>query len=122
MARDQWNIIEDDTSMLYPKTNTRIIGELTLLVEPSLYSYIKTTQSANEVWKGLEVAFSDAGVSRKVYILNQLVSMRLNNMENRNILSYLYLICIFLSFGRKIAHLQKGHFMSKPMLTSIIFY
>lgn len=34
------------------------------------------------LWKGLEKAFADSGISRKVSILNQLVSIKLTNINN----------------------------------------
>lgn len=71
------DVVDDD------EKNERAVGEITLMVEPSLYSYIPTEYgSAKEVWDKLADTFEDKGVARKVTILNVLVSFKLANFEN----------------------------------------
>lgn len=38
LSRDLWYVIEKDTSIVLPKTNARLIGEITLMLEPRLYN------------------------------------------------------------------------------------
>lgn len=76
--KNLWSVIEKESSPDdSPETNARAISELILLVEQSLYSYIEDSKSASVVWKSLERAFDDSGVSRKITILNHLVSVKL---------------------------------------------
>lgn len=65
-----------------PETNALAIGEITLMIEPTLYSYIKETNSAKEVWDGINKAFADSGTVRKVTIMSQLVSIKLEKIGN----------------------------------------
>lgn len=78
-----WNVIEKpippDES---PETNALAISEITLMIEPSLYSYIKETKSAKEVWDGINKSFADSGTVRKVTIMSQLVSIKLEKIGN----------------------------------------
>lgn len=60
-----------------PETNAKAIGEITLMIETTLYSYIIESNSAKEVWDALTKSFDDSGIPRKVTILNQLVSIKL---------------------------------------------
>lgn len=61
-------------------------SELILLIEPYNFSYIAATTTAKACWDALESAFEDSGTTRKVALLKQLVSTRLDqcngSMEN----------------------------------------
>lgn len=85
IIKDMWDIIEKRVqSNESPKTNAQAIAEITLMIDKSLYSYIETTKDAYVVWESLEKAFEDSGITRKITVLNQLVSVRLvqfNSME-----------------------------------------
>lgn len=61
------------------------MSELTLLLEPSCYSYIVGKDTPKEAWESINKAFSDSGVCRRVTLLQQLVSVKLaecNGMED----------------------------------------
>lgn len=64
-----------------PEANLQAISEITLMIEPSLYNYIVDSNSAKDVWDGISSAFGDSGTPRKVTILNQLVSIKLENFD-----------------------------------------
>lgn len=73
-----WQVIEEEIPPeSSPVTNAQAISELTLSIENTLYNYIENSKSASVVWKNLLKAFDDSGVSRKVTILGQLVSIKL---------------------------------------------
>lgn len=76
-----WNVVSAE----HPEsveTNARAIGEITLMIEPSLYNYVEESTSAKVVWDGIAKAFDDSGTARKVSILNQLVSIKLKDHES----------------------------------------
>ncbi|HEY0221558.1 MAG TPA: hypothetical protein VGC17_01970 [Lactovum miscens] len=50
-------------------------SELNLLLDESVYSCIATTATAKAAWDALEKAFEDSGLSRKVELLKQLISL-----------------------------------------------
>lgn len=78
-----WRVIEEEIGPdLWPITNARLTSEITLMIEPNLYNYIKETKSANEVWEGIVAAFDDKGTSRRVKILRQLNSVTLESGES----------------------------------------
>lgn len=76
-----WSVVSAETPDS-PETNAKAIGEITLMIEPSLYNYIIDSTSAKAVWDGIAKAFDDSGTARKVTILNQLVTIKLVNHEN----------------------------------------
>lgn len=76
--KELYEVIEGDLGPEEsPQTNAKCIGEITLLVETSLLSYISNTKSAREVWDNLANAFEDKGTSRKITILRQLIWVKL---------------------------------------------
>lgn len=76
-----WSVVSDESDD--EDKNDRAVGEITLMVEPTLYSYIPTAyDNAKEVWDKLAATFEDKGVARKVTILNTLVSFKLINFGN----------------------------------------
>lgn len=52
------------------------------MIEPTLYSYIKDSNSAKQVWDGICQAFDDSGNVRKVTIMQELTSVKLTNFSN----------------------------------------
>lgn len=81
--RGYYIVIEEDIPAdESPETNARAISEITLLIESSLYNYLENTKSAKKVWDNLAAAFEDTGVTRKVTILNQLVSVKLTQYKS----------------------------------------
>lgn len=73
-----WKVIIAGDPEESPETNARAIGEITLMIEPSLYNYVDDSLSAKVVWDGIAKAFDDSGTARKITILNQLVSIKLS--------------------------------------------
>lgn len=56
--------------------NERALAELTLLLDPSLYSYIWDAKQAKEAWDSLIAVFEDKGAIRKVSLLKQWISLK----------------------------------------------
>lgn len=80
IIKSLWSVVNEEVTDS-PETNQRAIGEITLLIEPTLYNYLIDSTSAKAVWDGLAKAFDDSGTARKVTILNQLVSIKLTKHE-----------------------------------------
>lgn len=57
----------------------KALSELTLLIDPSCYSYISGATNVKGAWEALKNAFSDSGVCRKVSILQQFVSTKFSD-------------------------------------------
>lgn len=57
-------------------------SELTLLLDESMYSYIDEDDTAKKQWESLKAAFEDSGLTRKVAILQKLVSLKLNDCDS----------------------------------------
>lgn len=57
-------------------TNQKALAELTLLLDPSLYSYIEHALEAKEAWDALTEVFEDKGAIRKVFLLKQWISLK----------------------------------------------
>ncbi|KAG5896252.1 hypothetical protein JTB14_011370 [Gonioctena quinquepunctata] len=51
-------------------------AKLILTIDPSLYVHIKETTTAEELWKKLKGLFDDTGFTRKIGILQSLISLR----------------------------------------------
>lgn len=47
----------------------KTLSELTLMVDPTFYSYIYDKTNAKDAWEALAAAFADSGTCRKVSIL-----------------------------------------------------
>lgn len=56
--------------------NQKTLAELTLLIEPSLYSYIEDVQEPKDAWEALKTIFEDKGAVRKVTLLKNWISLR----------------------------------------------
>lgn len=65
----------NDRKLLHEKA----LSELTLMIEPNFYSYIVDKTNAKDAWDALEQAFSDSGTCRKVSLLQQWISTKLND-------------------------------------------
>lgn len=59
--------------------NEKAKAELTLLLEETNYSYVAEDDTAKKAWQNITKAFEDSGLSRKVSLLQQLVSLKLND-------------------------------------------
>lgn len=53
-------------------------SELILLIEPENYCYVSDKKTAKEAWESLISAFEDSGNGRKVFLLQQLVALKLS--------------------------------------------
>lgn len=80
VIRNLWKYCVSEPTARTAAAHERVISEIILMVESRLYSYIKNTGSAKTVWEGLRDAFADPGTSRKVTILNNLVSTKLSSV------------------------------------------
>lgn len=68
------------------ETNTAKLAKaralLCLNVEKSIQSHIKSCETATEVWQKLKSLYEDKGLSRKISLLRNLTSARLENADN----------------------------------------
>ena len=55
--------------------NQKALAELTLLVDPCVYSHLEECDTAKSGWDALMAAFEDKGVIRKVTLLKQWISL-----------------------------------------------
>lgn len=60
----------------------KALAEITLLLEPSLFSYIEEITEAKKAWEALENAFQDSGVLRRVFTLEQFVMLKLSDCDS----------------------------------------
>lgn len=51
-------------------------GELTLLLDPSLYNHVSTSVTTKSAWKSIIDSFEDSVVSQKIYTLQKFVNTR----------------------------------------------
>lgn len=68
-----------DASDAIVEKHLKALSELTLLIEPSCYSYITGEENAKEACDSIVEAFSDSGIGRKVSLLQQWVSTKLQD-------------------------------------------
>lgn len=59
-------------------------GLLALSVEPSVYAHITSATSALEIWNILKNLYEDRGLSRRITLLRELISIRLEDSDNMN--------------------------------------
>lgn len=69
-----------DTAVL--ESDLKAKSELTLLIEPQNYSFVADKPTAKAAWDSLVGAFEDSGTCRKVSLLQQLVSTKLQNCSS----------------------------------------
>lgn len=62
--------------------HAKALSELTLMLDPSIYSYIEGKESMKEAWEAIASAFSDSGTSRKVFLLQQWIGTKLNECSS----------------------------------------
>lgn len=67
---------EDDPTKL-----TQAGALLKLSVEPHIYAHIQTCTSALDIWKRLKTMYEDRGLLRKVTLLRELISIRLEDCD-----------------------------------------
>lgn len=64
------------------ESESKARAELNLLLDESLYSYVDEDDSTKKQWEALKTAFADSGLTRKVSLLQQLVSLKLVDCES----------------------------------------
>lgn len=57
-------------------------AKLVLLIEPNLFVHIKEAKTAKEVWDKLVVTFDDSGLTRRVGLLRELTTTKLENCSS----------------------------------------
>lgn len=57
-------------------------AKLILTIDPALYVHIKTVSTSQELWNKLKTLFDDSGYSRKISLLRNLISIRLENCSS----------------------------------------
>lgn len=67
---------------------------LSLTVEKAIYPHIQSCTSALEIWKALKRLYEDTGLSRKISLLRNLITTRLENFDN-NMQSYIDQIMLY---------------------------
>lgn len=58
------------------ESNLKALAELTLLVDPSLYSYVSEATTAKQAWNSLLSVFESKGAVRKVTLLKKWISLK----------------------------------------------
>ena len=80
-------LIIDNLSMCLDGSETDIgkiakaRAKLILTIDTSLYVHIKSTTTAKDLWDKLKSLFDDSGFARKISLLRNLISMRLENCD-----------------------------------------
>lgn len=57
-------------------------AKLVLTIDPSLYVHIKQASSAKDLWQKLQAMFDDSGFARKISLLRNLISIRLDTCDS----------------------------------------
>lgn len=57
-------------------------AKLIMTIDPTLYVHIKTVKSSKELWEKLRQLFDDSGFSRRISLLRNLISIRLENCSS----------------------------------------
>ena len=71
------SVAAEGSSEAIIEKHEKALAELTLMIEPSLYSYIAGKLNAKEAWEALNNAFADTSTCRKVYLLQQWITTKL---------------------------------------------
>lgn len=58
-------------------------GELTLLIDPSLYAYVANAVTTKDAWDGIVSAFQDNGTYQKILTLVKFVTTKPENFPTR---------------------------------------
>lgn len=62
--------------------DARTKAKLILTVDPSIYVHIKNVSTSKELWEKLRTLFDDSGFTRKISLLRNLISVRLENCSS----------------------------------------
>lgn len=85
VTRNHWQYVEEqlavDASAEKKLGDAKTLAEITLMVDSNIYTYLQDCNTAKEGWDALVSAFEDKGVTRKVALLKQWVSLQLSECE-----------------------------------------
>lgn len=80
---DLWEcVIPTGTGTVDSKRDLKAKSKIILLVDPINYIHVQDAKTSAEVWKNLEKAFEDSGLTRKVGLLRDLVNTTLDSCSN----------------------------------------
>lgn len=83
IIKDLWSCCETalvSTASAADKTkDQKAIAEITLLLEPSNYTYVESATTAKAAWDSITAAFDDSGTNQKVKLLQKMVSLKQEN-------------------------------------------
>ena len=65
-----------------PKKLQKTRGRLVLAIGPEVYAHIEDAQSPQQVWEKLEQTYDDKGLRRKVHLLLEVVTTKLENCKS----------------------------------------
>lgn len=63
--------------------DARAMGELTLLIDPQLYSYVANAVTTKDAWDGIVSAFQDNGTFQKIFTLVKFVTTKAEHFSTR---------------------------------------
>lgn len=73
----------DATKPTEVTSDARAKGELTLLIDPTLYSYIANAVTTKDAWDGIVAAFQDNGTCQKIFTLVKFVTTKSEDFSTR---------------------------------------
>lgn len=86
ISRGHWDSITtklaEDATPAVKLANRKALAEMTLLLEPTLYSYIEEIVEAKDAWDSLLKIFEDKGAARKATLLKQWISLKSNDCSS----------------------------------------
>jgi hypothetical protein len=68
-----------DTTPPTPIEDAKTKAKLILTIDPSIYVHIRSVKTTKELWTTLKTLFDDSGFTRKISLLRNLISIRLEN-------------------------------------------
>lgn len=80
MLDDLWKSVQE--TEVKPEKIALAKVKLVLLIDPSLYVHIKEAPTPKEVWDKLASTFYDSGLTRRVGLLRELTTARLDNCSS----------------------------------------
>lgn len=84
-VEDLWDTIEappEGQISTDAKKISKARGRIILAVEPEVYTYIEDKKTAKEAWESLSTTFDDNGLTRKVHLLLEASTTRLENCKS----------------------------------------
>lgn len=79
----KWTSVEPDpTKDSEVNKDLKALSELTLLLDPAIYSYISGKNTTKTAWESLQQSFKDGGTCRKVATLQQFVTLKFEDCSS----------------------------------------